>query len=146
MTPLQPIAREILRLCEERVLTSVIVTPKYLSLRPVFLDELAKALAAQTDRTVRIDWCRRVPSAWSLITDHLARLQARTINRRLHQSSRSRGSEATLQITASIARPGGAHRQLVIGWCSEDFPLPSWTVPIRLSGEPSSRQTVELVS
>jgi hypothetical protein len=146
MTPLQPIAREILRLSEERAVTPVIVTPRYLSLRPIFLVELSGALAAHTDRALRIDWCRHVPSAWTLLTDHLDRLQARRINRRLRQTSKSRGSEATLQITASIARPGGAHRQLVIGWCSEDFTLPPWTVPIRLSGEPSSVRPLRAAS
>ena len=146
MTPLQPIAREILRLSEERAVTPVIVTPRYLSLRPIFLVELSKALSAHTDRAIRIDWCRHVPSAWSLFTDQLARFQAHAINRRLRQTCKSRGSEATLQITASIARPGGAHRQLVIGWCSEDFRLPLWTVPIQLSGEPTSPAPVRLAS
>ncbi len=142
MTPLQPIAKEIIRLSDERALTPVIVTPRYLSLRDVFLVELSRALMAQSDRSVRIDWCRRVPKASSLISDHLARLQARAINRKLKQTAKGPQVEATLQITASIARPGGAHRQLVIGWCCEDFELPSWTIPIHLSGEPMSRQAV----
>jgi hypothetical protein len=138
MSALQPIAREIVRLSEQRALTPVIVTPRYLSLRPIFLLELSGALAAHTDRVIRIDWCRRVPTAWSLIGDYLARQQARAINRELWQRWKHREKGVTLQITASIARPGGAQRQLVIGWCSDDFRLPSWTIPIRLSGEPAS--------
>lgn len=138
MTPLQPIAREIVRLSEERALTPVIVTPPYLSLRAIFLVELSRAIAEHTDRPLRIDWCRRVPKATSLIGDVVAQLQARAINRKLLQAANHPRSAATLQITASIARPGGPHRHLVIGWCCEDSQLPAWTVPIELSGEPMS--------
>jgi hypothetical protein len=134
MTPLEPIALELVRLSERRALTPVLVTPSYLELRPVFLVELARALVAKTERAIRIDWCRQVPSVWSLIADQTARYRAKSFNRALQQVAADHIDRVSLQITASIARPGGTDRKLVIGWCSEAFELPTWTVPVFLSG------------
>ena len=138
MSQLKPIAIEMVRLCDQRALTPVIVTPTYLSLKPIFLVELCDAVLEHADRAVRIDWCRPVPSVWTLLSDQFARVEARAINRRLGRLSKQRGRDIRLQITASIARPGGANRQLVIGWCGDEFKLPPWAAAIQLSGEPMS--------
>lgn len=138
MSQLKPIAVEMVRLCDQRARTPVIVTPKYLALRSVFLVELCDALLQHADRSVRIDWCRPVPSARTLLSDQLARVEARAINRRLGRLSKQRAQDVHLQITATIARPGGANRQLVVGWCGDDFKLPPWASAIELSGEPMS--------
>lgn len=142
LTTLQPIAHELVCLSVERGVTPVFVTSKYLVLRPAFLVELAGALADHTDRPVRIDWCRPVPTASTLVGDLWARGQAQMINRALHIAFRQRHTDAALQITASLARPGGVHRQFVIGWCSDDYPLAPWTLPVYLTGESSASRKV----
>jgi hypothetical protein len=138
MTQLHPLANVIVWLSEQRGVTPVIVTPKYLTLRPIFLVELAKSLHQQVDRSIRIDWYRHVPTGWSLVGDQWARWQAQHINRSLRRAFREDDRQVTLQITASIARPGGVNRELVIGWCDELSLLPAWTRPIQLAGSPST--------
>jgi hypothetical protein len=142
MSQLKPIASEMVRLCDQRALTPVIVSPKYLALRPIFLVELCHAVLDHAERGVRIDWCRPMPSARTLLSDQLARVEARAINRHLKRLSKQRSQDVRLQITASIARPGGANRQLVIGWCGDDFKLPPWAAAIELSGEPMSSSRI----
>lgn len=138
MTQLDPLAKAIVRLSQQRGVTPVIVTPHSLTLRAIFFIELAKSLQQHAGRSIRIDWCRRVPSAWSLLGDQLARWQARRINRALHQAFKTCEHDVSLQITATVARPGGINRQLVVGWCSEDMELPPWTIPVHLAGSPAS--------
>lgn len=145
MTHLQAIAGEMVRLSETSGKTPVLITPRYLSLRTIFLVELVKSMATQTNRDLRIDWCRPVPSTWSLVGDQAARVRSKAINRSLENASRDLGLTASLQITASIARPGGANRELVIGWCNELFQLPMWTIPIYLSGQAGQSAEGDLV-
>jgi hypothetical protein len=114
-----------------------------LTLRPVFLIELCDAVARESGRVVRIDWCRPVPAITSLLSDFVARLQAGSINRQLQRAGAERGWQASLQITASISRPGGIQRQLVIGWTGDKMPLPTWTVPIQLCSEPAGQDPLQ---
>jgi hypothetical protein len=121
----------------------VLVLPKYLTLRPVFLVELCDALARETGRAVRIDWCRPMPSVATMLSDFAARLRASSINRQLQREGAERGWQASLQITASISRPGGVQRQLIIGWTGDTMPLPAWTIPIHLGSEPAMPDSLQ---
>ena len=105
MSQLDPLAKAIVRLSQQRGVTPVIVTPNHWTLRPIFFIEMAKSLQTQVDRSLRIDWCRPVPTAWSLFGDQLARRQARRINRALQRAMKSCAHDVSLQITASVARP-----------------------------------------
>jgi len=135
--PLQSLADEIIRLSEQRTSTPVLVTSSYLSLRQRFLLELVGALANRTPRSLRIDWYRRIPGYFSLIGDRLALAQTARNNRALDSLMSGHEPKPVIQITASIGRPGGAGRDLVIGLCDENLELPPWTTPIRLGGTPS---------
>ena len=142
--PLRELADEILRLSEHRASTPVLVTPSYLSFRQRFFLELVRTLANKTDRSIRIDWYRRMPGYFSFIGDSLASLRVSRDNRALARLMSqhcgnvgpSVGSAAKIQIAATIARPGGAERDLVVGLCDHRLELPPWTTPIRLGSKP----------
>lgn len=128
------LASQLIRLSQQRGLTPVIVTPPYLALRQRFFVELVGAIRARTARPIRIDWCRPVPSVLSLFGDSLAGWRVASTNRALATIGPSvEGKAATMQITATIGRPGGLQRDLVIGWCTNTQPLPAWTTAIELS-------------
>jgi len=49
-------------------------------------------------------------------------------------------SPATVQVTATIARPGGQNRDFVIGLADSRLPLPEWTTAIWLGSSPEEIQ------
>jgi hypothetical protein len=144
--PLEELADEIIRLSEHCASTPVLVTPSYLSLRLPFFAELAGALADKTGRPIRIDWCRPMPNCFSLIGDSFASARAARVNRALRSRLSGRRSTAALQLTSSIARPGGVRRDLVVGLCDHRVSLPPWTTAIRLGGTPDAPPFLQSVS
>ncbi len=135
--PLRQLADEIIRLSERHRSTPVLVTPDYLSLRTRFFLELVAALVEKTDRPIRIDWCRGIPSMFSLVGDQIARAHAARMNRALESLMSGREATASVQITGLIARAGGVERDLVVGVCDQHLILPTWTTPIRLAASPT---------
>lgn len=131
--PLRQLSTEIIRLTQPAVQTPVLVTPGFLSVRPAFLIALIAALAEQTDRTIRIDWLRTGTGLRGVVGDRIAAIQAARVNRTLAAVLSNRHTTASIQLTASIGRPGGRDHGLVIGICQDDQPLPSWAAPIRLA-------------
>jgi hypothetical protein len=172
--PLQKIAKQIVSLADRHASTPVLITPPYLSFRPRFFIELTRELLTHTNRSIRVDWHRGMPSALTLLSDQVAAFQARAINRALLQSGlastvmgspikRKHSSKltsdlsadetpppdaqafpdhqnASLQITATIARPGGPTRDLVIGLSDARQELPPWTTAIWLGSSPQEIQ------
>jgi hypothetical protein len=141
--PLQEIADEIIRLSQHRGSTPVLVTPSYLSLRRRFFLELIETLAGKSAQSIRIDWYRPMPGLFTFIGDRIASARAARINRSLEAVMAGRESTASIQITASIARPGGRHRKLVIGLCDHRLQLPTWTTKIRLGGSPDEWSDIQ---
>ena len=135
--PLRQLADEIIRLSERHRSTPVLVTPNYLSLRTRFFLELVGTLVEKTDRSIRIDWYRGMPSLFSLVGDRIASAHAARMNRALDSLMSGRGATANIQITGLIARPAGVERDLVIGVCDQHLALPTWTTPIRLAASPT---------
>jgi hypothetical protein len=105
-------------------------------LRRRFFLELTVTLAEQSSQSIRIDWYRPMPGLFTFIGDRIASARAAHINRSLEAVMAERPSSASIQITASIARPGGRNRKLVIGLCDHRLPLPTWTTKIRLGSSP----------
>jgi hypothetical protein len=141
--PLQEIADEIIRLSQRRGSTPVLVTPNYISLRPRFFLELVDTLACKSDQSIRIDWYRPMPGLFTLVGDRIARARAGHINRSLDAIMAGRPLSASIQITASIARPGGPNRNLVIGLCDHRLILPTWTTRIYLGGAPGEWSSLQ---
>ncbi len=117
----------ILRLSNEQASTPVLVLPVYLSLRDPFFVALASELARSTDRAIRFDWCRPGGGFISSFTARWARFRSTRLTRAL-----SRVADACVVVTATIGRPGGPARDLVIGLCDETLELPTWTTAIRI--------------
>ena len=155
--PLQQIVEQILTLSEHRASTPVLVTPNYLSLRKQFFVELTGELWRHTDRNVRIDWYRGLPGIRTMVSDQFAGWHAKSINRSLsriatnHRTESGQKTEAAassaipvshqpatqlphamIQLTATIARPGGKTRELVVGLSDIGQTLPDWTTAIWL--------------
>ena len=127
--PLTPLANTIVRLSQQHGTTPVIVMPGYLELRHEFFLALANTLQSTTERAVRVDWCTSETFAGRLLGNSLAGFRARWLNRTLVNS----GTEnLRVQLTATIARPGGLERDLVIGLCDQSHELPPWTTAIRI--------------
>ena len=105
--PLQQIAHQIITLADRRASTPVLVTPPYLSFRKQFFIELARELTAHTERDLRIDWYRDLPGVRTIISDHLAAWQVKSVNRVLarlstaneHQFLKAEGSNHSSQAT-----------------------------------------------
>ena len=141
--PLQQLADEIIRLSQQHQLTPVLITPRHLSLRLPFFVELSDCLASRTSRSIRIDWLRPVPSAWSLIADRLASRRAHRANRLLLSSMSDQSGPAKIQLTVSIARPLGKRGDLAVGLADDRLKLPTWAAPIRLGGSPKCLTTLQ---
>jgi hypothetical protein len=145
--PLQQLAEEIIRLSQRRASTPVLVTPKYLSLRKRFFLELIGTLAANTERSMRIDWYRPMPGNFSLVGDWIAAARVSITNRAIASMMAGKASGNScicrIQVTASIGRPGGISRELVIGLCDERLELPPWASAIRLGGSPEQSFTLQ---
>lgn len=137
--PLRQLADEIIRLSERYRSTPVLVTPTYLSLRKRFFLELVGTLVEETDRSIRIDWYRGIPSLFSLVGDQIASAHAASMNRTLASLMSGHEATAKIQITGLIARPGGMERDLVIGLCDQQLALPTWATPIRLGTSPTQQ-------
>jgi hypothetical protein len=140
--PLGQLADEIVRQSREMTHTPVLVTPSYLSLRTPFFVHLIDAIGQRSRLPVRVDWYRDPGShLLGLMASIAARQQAKSINRRLRNAAGSNQSHTpttvgSIEITASIARPGSAPDLLVVGLCDDRIELPSWTAAVRLSGWP----------
>ncbi len=126
-SPLRELADRIVRLSDEQASTPVLVLPTYLSLREPFFVELAGQLKMITGRPIRFDCCRPRTGVLSALTSRVSRLRFARMSRRLSQFA-----DAAIVLTASIARPGGSRRDLVVGLCDETLHLPSWTTAIRI--------------
>lgn len=125
--PLAELARSIVSLSNDHASTPVLVLPRYLSLRHHFYVALVRELARLTDRPIRFD-CVDTSAHWlSLFTKRLARLNAARWTAKMQSAG-----DATMVISATIGRPGGPRRDLVIGVCAEAVQLPTWTTAIRL--------------
>jgi hypothetical protein len=134
--PLQPLADAIIFLNEKRGATPVIVTPRFLSLRRAFFLQLISSLGEKTSRRVRIDWYRS-PSGFSGWFDHhLACWKTKRLNRDFERST-DYPNQVSLQMTATVSRPGGGYRELVVGLSEESQELPPWAAAIRLAGHPA---------
>lgn len=127
------LSKQLVRLSEQRGSTPVLVTPPYLSLRRPFFVELVRSIASVTTRPIRIDWYRPVPSVASLASDTVAHWRVASTNRAIASIAEPTHPLGMMQITASISRPGGIHRDLVVAWCNSAIPLPPWTTAIELS-------------
>lgn len=133
--PLHQLAGEIVRLSERQASTPVLITPDYLSFRPDFFVALSRQLWADCQRDVRFDWFRCGQSLLSEIGTRFSRFQAAKINRALAADTQ-RSADASIMITATIGRPGGVCRDLVVGLCDDHCELPEWSTPIRIGGSP----------
>ncbi len=132
-TPLDLLSTQLVRLSEQRGSTPVLITPPHLSLRKQFFVELVRSLSTVTTRTIRIDWYRPVPSVASVVSDLFASWRVVSTNRSIVLIAEPTHPLGQMQITASLSRPGGIHRDLVVGWCNVSLPLPPWATPIELS-------------
>ena len=151
--PLTQLAEEIIRVSQWDHSTPVLVTPSYLSLRRQFFVELVKSISAKTNRRIRIDWQRRLPGYFTLIGDAWASWEVRWHNRALAALSRGSATTASIQITASIARPKRVEQDvdqgrdtdqdLVVGLSAPHLELPPWATPIRLGGSPRPAATLQ---
>lgn len=132
--PLDGLSAHLVRLSDQRLSTPVLVTPDYLSLRTRFFVELVRSLSTVTNRPIRIDWYRPVPTVASMVSDSVARWRVSATNRAIAAIATPTDQVGIMQITASISRPGNGFRDLVVGWCGASMPLPPWTTAIELSG------------
>lgn len=137
------LASEMLRVHDWAGSTPVILVPRQFVLRPPFFAALAGALLARTSRRIRFDWCRPDTDLLSRLGDLSVRLQVARLNRLLLRIAEPRCTADTdprqrplarVEISATIGRPGGSRRDLVIGVCAEGRELPPWTTPIYLFG------------
>ncbi len=147
---LRGLAETIVRLSDEHGSTPVIVMPRHLSLRTPFFVELAKELGQRLsgsqatekldneanandksgvdlERQIRFDWCLTPQRLFASTRAKLAKFQSARLTMHLAQST-----GATVEVTASIARPGGQRRDLVVGLCDDALELPPWTTAIRI--------------
>jgi hypothetical protein len=143
---LRSLAEMIVRLSDEQGSTPVIVMPKHLSLRPPFFIALARevsevlgadalgadalgadALGADPGRQIRFDWCLSPTRFFASTRSKLARFRSARLTNQLSSTV-----PATVEVTASISRPGGQRRDLVIGLCHETLELPPWVTAIRI--------------
>ena len=125
--PLGQLADEIVRQSREMTHTPVLVTPSYLSLRTPFVVHLIVAVGQHSRHPVRVDWYRDPGSHLPvLLASIAARQQAKSINRRLRiaaGSDQARGSTrpqphrsvGSIELTASVARPGSEPNLVVVG-------------------------------
>ena len=175
--PLQQIAKHIVILADRRASTPVLITPPYLSFRASFYIELTRELSTHTNRSIRIDWYKGMPTPTTLLSHQVAAWQVRSINRALlrqtsgtrhRRTQMTRGIEnsssqnfqqgdqappalqprehapiASVQIAATIARPGGQNRDLVIGLADARLQLPLWTTAIWLGSSPAEIQRLK---
>ncbi len=121
------LAATVLTLSHEQGSTPVLVLPVYLSLRDPFFVALARELARTTDRSIRFDWCRPSIGIASSFTNRVARYRCSRLTKGL-----AKFADACMVVTATIGRPGGQNRDLVVGLCDENLELPSWTTAIRI--------------
>lgn len=143
--PLGQLADEIVR--QGRILTHtpVLVTPWYLSLRTPFVVQLIDAIGQRSPHPVRVDWyCDPGSHLLGLLASIAARQQARSINRCLRLAAGSDPAPSatpvgSIELTASVARPGSEPNLLVVGLCDDRIELPSWTTAVRLTGRPIAR-------
>ncbi len=127
------LAEEVVRLSATGQTTPVLVTPTYLSFRPLFYHQLVVAVAKLTDRPVRVDWLRTGSGVSSLIANAFAKREAARITRRLQRET---GGKHSIELSSSIGRPvdGRAGRSpIVLGLCRQGESLPSWATTIPLS-------------
>lgn len=147
---LRGLAETIVRLSDEHGSTPVIVMPSHLTLRTPFFIELAQELGkrlsgsrvtealgndvhsngefgAEPERQIRFDWCLTPQRLFASTRAKFAQFQSARLTVQLAQST-----GATVEVTASIARPGGQRRDLVIGLCDDALELPPWTTAIRI--------------
>ncbi len=134
--PLHSFADEIIRLSQRHASTPVMVTDRRVSLRDEFFAELVAALTEKTNRSIRFDWCQRMSGPLDFLCNRLARSRSVRLNRRLAALMIDRDQTARIELTASIGRPGGIERDLIIGLCNNVIELPPWTTAIHLGGSP----------
>lgn len=131
--PLQSLAESIIVLNEKRGATPVIVTPRFLSLRREFFLRLIESLGEVTSRPVRFDWYRSPPGLMGKLDHHLACRKTKRMNRDFERMT-DYPNQVSIQMTATVSRPGGAYRELVVGVSDERLELPPWAAAIRLTG------------
>lgn len=137
---LSRLAEMIVWLSDEQGSTPVIVLPEHLSLRPPFFIQLAGELAGRlgntAQRPIRFDWCQTPQRFFARSRARWARLQAKRLTAMLASQNDVAGERGvgpvTVEVTASIGRPGGQRRDLVIGVCEASLDLPAWTTAIRI--------------
>lgn len=143
--PLQSLATEIVRLSERHALTPVLVMPSYLSLREAFFIELCTALSQQTQRPIRIDWL--LPQTLGMLKTPIDLIRTPMTQRRIARMNRQlhavHAATASIQVTATIARPASLNQSLVIGCCAQHQTLPDWTIEIRLGASPEHSSALQ---
>ncbi|TWU47721.1 hypothetical protein [Rubripirellula reticaptiva] len=148
---LDVLAGEIVRLSTLGRTTPVLVTPTYLSFRPMFFRHFVEAVSRQTDRPVRVDWLRTGQGIASVISDVMAKREAAKITRLLRRNTSTKHS---VELSSSIGRPlqgqsdsgkkqkgktavGESHQTpIVIGLCHTGEILPTWATAIPLGESP----------
>ncbi|MGB7324161.1 MAG: hypothetical protein WBD31_04780 [Rubripirellula sp.] len=145
------LAGEIVRLSKLGRTTPVLVTPTYLSFRPMFFQQFVEAVSKRTDRPVRVDWLRTGQGIASVISDAMAKREAAKITRLLQRNT---ATSHSVELSSSIGRPvpqssgsgknasgmtaiGGSNRTpIVIGLCHTGESLPTWATAIPLGESP----------
>ena len=81
----------------------------------------------ELDRQIRFDWCLTPQRLFTSTRAKLAQFRSARLTMQL-----AKFTDATVEVTASIARPGGQRRDLVVGLCDDALELPPWTTAIRI--------------
>ncbi|MEC8474805.1 MAG: hypothetical protein VXZ38_09155 [Planctomycetota bacterium] len=138
--PLEPLVDAMIDLSHRRGVTPVLVTPTPIILQPALFCELSLALLPRLEQPIRFDWFREVTVGLPILNELWASLWAKKINRKLRRLTDASPGQPTLQITPMLARPGGSHRNFVIGWSDEQQTLPTWAAAIHLGGQSDEQQ------
>ncbi len=144
---LLPLAELVCRLEQQRGLTPVLVCPTRVVLADAFYVGLCEAVIAESGRAVRLDLLpghllapfgnrfadlvpRRPNAAW-LPVPLAARLAKSTRRLSIHRLTKQLPDQASLEATATVARPNGRLRDLVIGLAGPTDQIPSFAEPVR---------------
>lgn len=145
--PLAPLAELICRLEQQRCLTPVLVCPPQVVLADAFYVRLCQAAIEESGRNVRLDllpnhWLAPLGDWWkphhagSTATAWLPVAVAGPLIRptrklAINRLAKQLPPQASIEATATVARPSGQLRDLVIGLAGAADQLPSFAEPVR---------------
>ena len=135
---LRPLAAQLVDMADRRGITPVLTLEPGLSLAPEFFGCLADTLASQVDRQIRFDL---VVSAERWIGGPRRWLALREAAR----LSTVMPASASVSVGATVGRPGGQGRPLVIGIAKDKIELPIWAQRVAVRTRPTDLRDIQLM-